>query len=175
MGTKPVKHSNIFTLPFCNIIKPHTLEAAIIIATYLHQGVKDKGGQPYIEHPLWVSNQLKMKGEPQEVVIVGLLHDTVEDTALTLEELSLWFAPNICDAVKALSFQVEGHETETRQEYMSRVTINNMAHKVKLMDLTHNMDIKRLKNRSELSDKDLARIKIYAEEYDFLVGGRIGV
>lgn len=173
--TKPVKVSLALPHTFASLFQPHTIEAAYAIASYLHFGVKDKGGNPYIQHPMWVAMQLMMKGEPLEVIIAAILHDTVEDTSLTHQELRNWFTPVICDAVVALSFQVEGHETETRQEYMRRVAMNPIARKVKLMDLTHNMDIKRLKNRHQLTEKDLARIKIYAEEYDFLVGGAIGV
>ena len=157
------------------IIMPNTLEAAIIIATYLHRGVFDKGGNPYIRHPMWVANQLAVNGGNIDEIIVGWLHDTVEDTALSLEELNAWFAPHIVAAVEAMTFQTIGHEEETRNAYIRRVARNPIARKVKLMDLKHNMDITRLKNRHCLSQKDLDRIKAYAEEYDFLVGGAIGV
>jgi (p)ppGpp synthase/HD superfamily hydrolase len=175
MGKVIEKKDDFLPKALFSNFKPNTLEAALAIASFLHQGVKDKGGNPYIQHPMWVAMQLMMKGEGHDVVVAGILHDTIEDTPITEWELRNWFTPVICDAVVALSFQVKDHETETRQEYMRRVAMNPIARKVKLMDLTHNMDIKRLKNRHQLTEKDLARIKIYAEEYDFLVGGAIGV
>lgn len=157
------------------IFRPHTIEAAIGIASYLHQGVFDKGGNPYIRHPMWVANQIALNGGNQNEVICGWMHDTVEDTSLTLSELSYWFNPEIIAAVKSVSFKCEGHENEERNDYIRRAAMNPIGRKVKMFDLKHNMDITRLKNRHCLTPKDLERIKIYAEEYDFLVGGSIGV
>lgn len=157
--------------PLESLYQRGTIEAAFGIASFLHQGVKDKGGTHYLAHPVWVSTQLAARGESVEVQITALLHDTIEDTALTVGELAEWFSPSICSAVQALTFT----DGMTRTEYTRGVAKNPIARLVKIMDLTHNMDVKRLKNRHCLSAKDLERIRIYAEEYDFLVGGAIGI
>lgn len=164
------KRDNVLA-KFSGMYRPNSFEAAMAISAYLHAGVKDRGGVEYIRHPLWICNRLAEEGESNEVLITALLHDTVEDTELTLRELENWFSKTICDAVDCLTFR----EGETRQEYIDRVAKNAIARKVKKEDLTHNMDIRRLKNRKNMSEKDLARIKVYAAEYDYLVGGMVGV
>ena len=174
MGKVIVKHAGVLR-HLQGLFLPHTIEAAIAIPSYLHQGVPDKGGVPYIRHPMWVANQISLNGGSQPEVIVAWLHDTVEDTSLTLKELGEWFNPEIVAAVKSVSFKCEGHEDEERNQYIRRAAMNSIGRKVKMFDLKHNMDITRLKNRHCLTPKDLERIKIYAEEYDFLVGGAIGV
>ena len=156
---------------FKGLVEKDTLEAAYMIAAFLHAGVKDNGGVAYIQHPVWISQSIALEGGSVEEQIVGLLHDTVEDTALTLNELREWFNNRIVDAVDALSKR----ENENIDEYVHRVLVNKIARYVKKKDLTHNMDIKRLKNRRNLRDKDLERIRIYANMYDMIVGGEVGV
>lgn len=148
-----------------------TIECALAVASFLHQGVRDKGGVPYIFHPLWIANALKENGEDIETIIVAILHDTFEDTEITLEELRELFSNRIVDAVEALS---KG-EGEDPMDYIARVAKNDIARKVKRFDLKHNTDITRLKNRTNLTEKDFERMKIYGRQYDYLVGGRIGI
>lgn len=164
------KRANVIS-HFKGLVEKDTLEAAYLIASYLHAGKKDKGGVAYIQHPVWVSQSIMKDGGSVEAQIVGLLHDTVEDTALTLHELSEWFNSRIVDAVDSVSKR----DGETIDEYIERVIINSIGRHVKKWDLTHNMDIKRLKNRKNLREKDLERIKIYGNLYDRLVGGAIGI
>lgn len=163
---KVEKRHNVLS-HFTGVLTPHTLEAAIVIAAYLHQGIKDKGGRPYICHPLWIYGELVKKCATTETLIVALLHDVVEDSALTLMELMQWFSPTVCTAVDAISKR-EGEDGET---YLRRVAMDPIARQVKKEDLRHNMDITRLKNRGKLTPKDLERIADYAQKYDFLVGG----
>jgi len=148
------KRANVL---FClsGIVSPHTLEAALVIASFLHKGIKDKGGRPYICHPLWIYGQIVSKGGTLEEQIVAILHGVYEDSEVTLEELSTWFSPTICSAVDALSKR----EGETRKEYIDRVSINEIARKVKKEDLRHNMDISRLKNRGNLTEKGWNRFE----------------
>jgi hypothetical protein len=75
------------------------------------------------------------------------------------------------DAVVSVT-KVEG---EARADYIDRLAKNKTGRRVKIADLRNNMDITRLKNRGSLTEKDLQRIKVYGEEYDFLVGGQVGV
>jgi guanosine-3',5'-bis(diphosphate) 3'-pyrophosphohydrolase len=80
------------------------------------------------------------------------------------------FSEEIVDAVNALTRR----EGEDRSDYIQRVAQNRIAKKIKLLDLRHNMDITRLKNRGNLQNRDLERIRCYAREYEFLSGGCIG-
>lgn len=156
---------------FIGLVKPNTLEAALMIASYLHRNIKDRGGRPYICHPLWIYSQIVLKGGNLEEQIVSILHDVYEDTEITLTELNIWFSESICCAVDALSKR----ENETPSDYIQRVSINDIARKVKKEDLRHNMDITRLKNRNNLTEKDLNRLKVYSEQYHFLCGGQFNV
>ena len=153
---------------FENLFHKNSVQAACAIASYIHDGQNDKGGKPYILHPLWVSNQVALSGGSQEEVIVGLLHDTVEDSKLTIEELSEWFSLDIVNALIAISFRCEGFRKESREEYIKRVRNNRIAKTVKIIDLKHNMDISRLGNSHILNEKDIKRIQRYKDEYSYL-------
>ena len=158
--------------PIENLYKRNTIQAACAIASFIHNGQYDKGGKPYILHPMWVSNQIMLNGGSYEEIIVGLLHDTVEDSELTIEELTEWFSQDIIKAIESISFRCEGFENESRKEYIKRVRNNRIAKTVKLVDLKHNMDISRLSFCEDFSDEE--RIKIhkrleqYKNEYEFL-------
>lgn len=152
-------------------VKSHTLEAALMIAAYLHKDIKDKGGRPYVCHPLWIYGQITAKCGSLDEQIVAILHDVYEDSAITLHELEEWFTPNVCAAIDAISKR-EGEDGET---YIRRVAMDPIARKVKKEDLRHNMDITRLKNRGKMTQKDLDRIADYAHKYDFLCGGQHNV
>jgi (p)ppGpp synthase/HD superfamily hydrolase len=148
-----------------------TLEHAFAISAFYHAGTKDKGGQPYFKHPLWVACELLYRGASDTEISAGILHDVVEDTPVTFNMLREWgFSEEIIEAVDALTRR----DGEERRDYINRVAKNRIAKKIKLLDLRHNMDITRLKNRENLQPKDLERIRQYANEYDFLSGGCIG-
>ena len=148
-----------------------TLEHAFAISAFYHAGVKDKGGQPYFKHPLWITSELLYRGSSDTELIVGILHDVIEDTPVTFDMLREWhFSEEVIEAVDALTRS----PIEDRTQYINRVAKNRIARKIKLLDLRHNMDITRLKNRGNLQAKDLERIKNYSSEYEFLSGGCIG-
>lgn len=148
-----------------------TLEHAFAISAFYHSGVKDKGGQPYFKHPLWVACELLYRGSSDTEMIVGILHDVVEDTPVTFDMLRKWrFSEEVIEAVDALTKRA----LEERSDYIKRVAQNRIAKKIKILDLRHNMDITRLKNRGNLQDHDLERIRNYAHEYEYLSGGCIG-
>ena len=139
-----------------------TLERAIEIAQEAHRGQRDKAGNDYINHPLRV---MKM-GLTVEQMIVGVLHDVVEDCPewsfdrLTQEG----FAPNIIEALRCVT---KRSEHEPYDKFIARVKTNPLAVAVKLNDLTDNMDIRRL---PYLSDKDVKRLKKYLKAYKQLLG-----
>jgi len=128
-----------------------TLEHAIQIAARAHAGQVDKAGQPYILHPIRV--MLRLDGVDERIAAV--LHDIVEDTDVTLEDLATEaFSEVVIHAVKALT-KLPG---ETRLEAAARAAEDPTARAVKLADNAENMDLSRLSNPTE---RDLARMEEY--------------
>lgn len=128
-----------------------TLERAIQIAASAHAGQVDKAGQPYILHPLRV--MLRVDGDHERMAAV--LHDVVEDTAITLEALAAeGFPAPVIEAVAALT-KLPG---ESRLAAATRAAKNAIARHVKLADNAENMDLSRIPNPSE---KDLVRVEEY--------------
>ncbi len=127
------------------------LNKAIELAHIAHKGQLDKGGNPYINHPLRVMNNV----ETIEEKIVAVLHDVVEDSEVTLEDLRIAeFSDRIIAAVNAIT-KVEG---EKREDYLQRVMGNPIALRVKIADMTDNADISRIPNPTK---RDRERIRIY--------------
>ena len=107
-----------------------TLEKAIELAARYHAGQLDKGGLPYILHPLAV--MMAVDGECAKMVAV--LHDILEDTALTEADLhDAGFASDIVDAVLALTRQ----PGESRMDSARRLAVNPVAREVKLSRRAH--------------------------------------
>ena len=138
-----------------------TLERAIEIATEAHRGQLDKAGNEYIGHPL----RVMAMGQTIEEKIVGVLHDVVEDSAWTFEQLAAeGFSTQVIEALRCVTKQ---SETESYDKFIARIKHNPLAVVVKLNDLTDNMDIRRL---PYLSDKDVKRLKKYLKAYKQLTG-----
>lgn len=136
-----------------------TLERAIELAAKAHAGQLDKAGAPYILHPLKV--MLRLSSE--EEMIVGVLHDVVEDTDLTFEDLANeGFSQEVLNAVDALTKRIG----ETRMQAALRATKNDIALSVKLADNAENMDMSRLKAPTE---KDFQRLEEHKEIRNFLL------
>ena len=127
------------------------LEQAIYIALQAHKGKADKGGSPYILHPL----RLMLVMETTEEKIVAVLHDVIEDSSFTIQQLKQeGFSKKVLDAVSLLTKT----ENQNYENYISAIKKNPLATKVKLADLKDNMDKNRLK---KITDEDLIRIKKY--------------
>jgi (p)ppGpp synthase/HD superfamily hydrolase len=127
------------------------LEVAIGLACASHRGQVDKAGQPYILHPL----RLMLCFETAAERIVAVLHDVVEDTGVTLEQLrGLGFDASIVAAIDALSRRAG----ESYDEFLGRIELDPLATRVKVQDLQHNLDVTRL---PAMSDEDLPRIAKY--------------
>lgn len=133
------------------------VKVAELVATMAHRGQVDKSGVPYIEHPRAVARQL----ETPEEKAVGYLHDTLEDTFLTEEDLRPVFGDVITDAVVAMTHLVY----EDYFTYIERVSANPIAKRVKLADLTHNMDESRL---ILITQHDRDRLEKYKRAYAYL-------
>lgn len=137
-----------------------TLNRAIEIATKAHNGAINKYGSPYNNHVIRVMNM----GETDNEKIVGILHDVIEDTQWTFEELEKeGFSKEVIDALKCVT---KTSEDEDYEEFINRVKINPLAVKVKLNDLTDNLDIKRM---PEVLESDLKRLNKYLKAYNELV------
>ncbi|RAV19622.1 HD domain-containing protein [Paenibacillus contaminans] len=128
-----------------------TLEKAIALAAQAHAGQTDKGGNPYILHPL----RVMMKLQTNEERIAAVFHDLFEDTTVTpqdLEEKS--FTREIIDAVHALT----KNKDESYDEFIARAKNNSIARNVKIADIEDNMDLSRIPDPAE---KDYARVERY--------------
>ena len=112
------------------------VEEARALAASRHAGQADKAGAPYIGHPQRVAGRLN---SPEEQ-IVGWLHDTVEDTGLSLAEVEARFGKAVAQAVDAVSRR----EGEPWEAYLLRVKANPVARRVKISDLIDNSNLSRL-------------------------------
>lgn len=129
----------------------------ILLATIAHQGQFDKGGHPYILHPLKVMHYCKTTDEITNCMAVG--HDLIEDTWVTEQSLrDHGFNEEIIFGIIGLT-NVEG---ETDEEKFQRLTRNVRIAKVKLADLRHNTDVRRLKG---VTEKDVKRMVRYHNLY----------
>ena len=108
-----------------------------------HKGQVDKGGYPYYMHPVAVSRIVDRNGGTEEMVIAALLHDVVEETPVTLDDLrNMGFTERIVELVDYMTRR-EGEGGETYWEYIERFKADKEAIMVKLADLEHNTDPKR--------------------------------
>lgn len=132
-----------------------TLARAIAIAAEAHVDQREKSGVPYILHPIRI--MLRMSTEAE--MMVAILHDVVEDTSWTLDQLRKeGFPEEVVEAVDC----VTRRGTESYAEFVERARYNPVARKVKVADLEDNMDIRRL---PDVSDKSLERLKKYHEAW----------
>lgn len=128
------------------------IERALERALEAHRGQQDRAGAPYILHPLHLMFQCL---DDPEAMVVALLHDTVEDSPLTLDDLRAdGFPPAVVDAVDALTRR----EEESYEAFVARAGANTIARRVKRADIAHNMDLRRLE---ELRPNDVERLQRY--------------
>ena len=112
---------------------------AMVLAYHAHHGQFDKGGVPYIFHPIHLAEQM----DDEISTCVALLHDTVEDTDVTLEDLAKDFPAEVVNAVRLLT-----HAEDVEYfDYVRAIKSDPIAAKVKLADLTHNGDPSRISNQ----------------------------
>lgn len=124
---------------------------AMEISCKAHEGQKDKGGFPYIHHPLYVAAGMQNEIE----AAVALLHDVIEDSDFTAEQLLDAGIPwVVVEAVQTLTHQ----QDEKYMAYIERIRENPIACHVKAADLQHNIDLSRLQT---VTEKDIQRINKY--------------
>ena len=136
-----------------------TLEHAITLAIKVHQGQLDKYGRPYILHPLRVMFRLETELEQ----IVGVLHDVIEDSDMTFDDLRRM---GYSEAVLTALDGVTRREDETYDEFVTRSLAHPVSRRVKLADLEDNMDLRRLS--VQLTEKDFERLQRYRRAWERL-------
>ncbi|MCH1643116.1 GTP pyrophosphokinase [Paenibacillus timonensis] len=136
------------------------IEKAISIALEAHRGQKDKGGNPYILHPLAVMNRVATIEEK----IVAVLHDVVEDTEITLDHLrGSGFTEEIVGAIRLLTRS----EEDSYEEFILKAAQNTISRNVKIADIEENMNLTRIK---EPTEKDYKRLEKYKRALKMLKG-----
>jgi (p)ppGpp synthase/HD superfamily hydrolase len=139
-----------------------TLEKAICIAAAAHAGQLDKEGGSYFTHPLRVMAAV----EGDDAKIVAILHDVVEDTTVTIDDLRReGFSEELLAGVACVTH----HRDEPYTDYVVRCKNLPLARKVKLADLADNSRPDRCLLRADRIDRDLARIHRYMLSYKFLI------
>ena len=141
------------------MIETELTKLALDIAEQAHEGQVDKSGKPYILHPIHVAE--KQKDEVSTAV--ALLHDVVEDSDWTFEDLLEAGIPE--EVVHSLRYMT--HEKYTPyMEYIENLAQDPVACRVKLADLEHNMDTSRM-NR-ELTEREQKKQEKYAAAHEYL-------
>ena len=137
--------------------KGEMLDKMLVICTNAHHGQYDKGGRPYILHPLRVMSFLKTDDEELQCIALG--HDVIEDTKVTYAELrEAGISQRVQDGIRAMTKQ----PGQTLDEYKEQIFASVDAKAVKMCDLRHNSDIRRLKG---VTEKDIARMAKYHQFY----------
>jgi (p)ppGpp synthase/HD superfamily hydrolase len=144
-------------------MKTATFEDALALAANSHKGQVDKAGQPYILHPLRVMTNLG-RGATEAERSAAVLHDVVEDCDVSFDDLrGLGFSEEVVTAVDALTKRPD--EQENYMKAIRRLASNPIARRVKIGDLTDNLDLSRIPNPTE---KDLTRVEKYRQAKKFL-------
>lgn len=133
-----------------------TLNKALEICYESHKDQVDKAGKPYYLHPIQVALMCSTKQEKT----VALLHDVIEDTNCTINDLvKIGFDNEIIEAVECLTKR----EGEQYENYIKRVNQNPIARRVKINDMKHNSDLSRLKNPTPEDIKRVEKYKKYIQ------------
>lgn len=138
---------------------PMKLIKSFKIAYISHKGQKDKGGKPYIFHPI----NVMLGTENVRYYCVALLHDVLEDSdKFTLNDFD-FLDEDEKDALILLK-----HDKEVDYfDYINQIAVNKISRTVKLSDLRHNSNLKRIKN---ITEKDKIRLKKYKKAIEILKG-----
>ena len=131
---------------------------AIRLAYKAHQGQTDKCGIPYVFHPYHLAEQM----DTEETITAALLHDVVEDTDVTMEDLEKeGFPPAVLKALALLT-----HDPAVPyMEYVAALKADPIARAVKIADLIHNSDLSRM---DEVNERDLVRVGKYQKALQLL-------
>lgn len=138
------------------------LERALQIAVKAHAGQKDRNGVAYIFHPI----RVMMRCTSEDARMLALLHDVVEDTSVTFQQLAAeGFSDRILATLKLLTHE----KGVSYDDYITRIMSDRLAIEVKLADLEDNSDIRRLQ---EVDERAIARLRKYLKAYKLLSAKR---
>lgn len=140
------------------MIYTHMTKKALKLSFEAHKNQVDKSGMPYVYHPFHIAEQMK----DEETTIVALLHDVVEDTDITINDIrKMGFNEDVCAALTLLTHD----DSVPYMEYIKEIRKNPIAKAVKLADLKHNSDLSRL---DTVDDKARKRAEKYEQAIDIL-------
>lgn len=135
---------------------------AMRVAYKAHDGQADRTGVPYIYHPIHLAEQM----DSEDACVVALLHDVVEDSDITLEDLrEMGFSEVQLEGVRLMTHippsedMTESEKLEDYLDYVRRIKSNALARQVKLADLRHNSDPGRQLEDTEINKKRLEKYK----------------
>lgn len=131
---------------------------ALKISFNVHKDQLDKSGMPYVYHPFHLAEQM----DDEYSTCVALLHDVVEDTDTTLDDLAKIFPKEVADAIALMTHD----DNVPYLDYVRTIKSNPIASKVKLADLKHNSDLTRL---DKVDDKAIERVEKYKKAIEILV------
>ncbi len=132
---------------------------AMKISFKAHKNQTDKNGMPYIFHPIHLAEQMT----DEKTICVALLHDVVEDTDITFEELeNEGFSEDIIDALKLMTHD----DSVPYMDYVKEIKTNRIATTVKIADLKHNSDLTRL---DIVDEKAIKRVEKYKKAIELLL------
>lgn len=133
------------------------IEKAMQVALNAHNSQTDKAGEAYIKHPIRVMQSV----ETEEEKVVALLHDVVEDSTVSFEDLERRFSDEIVDAVRGMTKK----DDESYSEFIDRAKENEIAREVKKADIRDNLDASRL---GKLDEDDIKRMEKYSRSLEVL-------
>jgi len=135
-------------------------ERAFDVAQKAHSGQVDKAGKPYIEHVVRVAESMT----DENTKTVAYLHDVVEDTNMTIDEILVEFGRDIALAVSAITKS----NGESYADFIKRISENNLARTVKKADLNDNLDLSRLQSISKIDKERAEKYKVSLMFLDFV-------
>lgn len=139
------------------------LQRALEIAVQAHKGQLQKDGLPYVLHPI----KLMMSMNTDDEKIAAVLHDVIEDTPWSLEDLrNEGFSETLLDAIECLTHP----KGLSYDDYIEQLSGNPLARQVKLADLQDNMDIRRI---PDVVEKDLQRLAKYHRVWKMLIDSHL--
>lgn len=138
------------------------LEKAYTLSKKLHSGQVDRAGKPYFNHIQRVFKSIRKQFPTDDsLAIVALLHDSVEDTPMSISQIKKLFGDEISRSINAISKK----SNEEYSSYLNRVKVNKMARIVKIADIKDNLNLDRL---STVGAEDFKRVEKYKKAIKYL-------
>lgn len=141
------------------MIYTNLIKKALKLCYEVHQKQVDKANIPYVFHPFYLAMQM----DSEEEIIVALLHDVIEDSNYELNDLiAMGFSQRVVEAIACLTH----NQYLSYDDYIKKISYNELAKKVKIADLKHNSNLSRL---DEITDDDIRRLNKYKKALEILL------